>query len=390
MLDPQFLSQIRSYLNESGNRALDSGLGSIVGSGAANTGQQQAPKPNPLTAGIQNGIGAVASQNAAPVADDSSKYISAIKEFLPVPRQMNIKPAGYMGGRSGEFDYGIGNPQTATDIRAYNMSLPQNIQAMAAAKAEAEKKEKEKAEAEAAARSRRRDRSDPLVFASPSGPSGRAMENGSAPTGGGGLGSLIRSISSGIGNTISSIGGGISSLGNKMKYADGGEIDEMSMGMDQMPEQAMPQGIEALQPAPPANEKELISQAVSAIKGEIEDPRQILAAFVAKYGEDALRNLVDKVESGDVDATAQQSQGQLRGAGDGMSDMIPANVGKDNDVLLSDGEYIVSADVVSGLGNGSSDAGAKQLDDMMARVRQQRTGSQKQAAQIKPEEAMPA
>lgn len=389
MLDPQFLSQIRSYLNESGNRALDSGLGSIMGSGAANMRPPEAPRPDPLTSGIQSGIGAVASQNQAAAANDDSKYISAIKEFMPIPRQMNVRPAGYRSGRDGEFDYGIGNPQTATDIRAYNMSLPQNIQLMAAAKAKAEKEEAEK-RARAESRSRDRDRGDPFVFASPSGPSGRSMENGYGSSSGGGLGSLVRNISSGLGNTISNIGGGISRFGSSLKYAEGGEIDAMSMGMDQMPEGEMPQGIAALQSAPPANEKELISQAVSAIKGEIEDPRQILAAFVAKYGEDALRNLVDKVESGDVDATAQQSQGQLRGAGDGMSDMIPAKADGETDVLLSDGEYVVPADVVSGLGNGSSDAGSKQLDEMMARVRQQRTGSKEQAKQIKPEEAMPA
>jgi hypothetical protein len=121
----------------------------------------------------------------------------------------------------------------------------------------------------------------------------------------------------------------------------------------------------------------------------VEDPRPVLAAFVSKYGEDALRDLVDKVESGDMEATAEASRGQLRGPGDGMSDMIPASVGGNSDVLLSDGEYIVPADVVPGLGNGSSDAGSKQLDEMMARVRQQRTGSKDQAKQIKAQEAMP-
>jgi hypothetical protein len=391
MLDPQFLANIRSYLNESGNRALDSGIGSIIGSGTANMRQTQPSKPDPLTSGIQSGIGAVASQNRASAGNDDSKYISAIKEFMPIPRQMNIPSAGYRAGRDPEFNYGIGNPQTATDIRAYNMSLPQNIQAIAAAReAEAAKQ----SQPSNRSRSSSRDRDEPLVFAPRrTGPPGRDMENGYGSSSSGGLGSLVRSISSGIGNTISKIGGGISSLGNKMKYAEGGEIDTESMGVDQMamPQEAMPEGLAALQVAQqPANEKDLISQAISAIKGEVEDPRPILGAFLAKYGEEALRNLVDKVESGDVDATAQQSQGQLRGAGDGMSDMIPAKAEGETDVLLSDGEYVVPADVVSGLGNGSSDAGSKQLDEMMARVREQRTGSREQAKQIQPKEAMPA
>jgi hypothetical protein len=384
MLDPQFLANIRSYLNESGNRALDSGLGSIIGSGAANMRQTQPAKADPLTSGIQSGISAVSGYKAPAASNDNEKYMSAIKEYLPIPMQMNTPQAGYRAGRDAEFNYGIGNPQTATDIRAYNMSLPQNIQAIAAARAAESAKAGQQNKR---SRSSSRDRDEALVFAPRrTGPTGRDMENGYGSSSGGGLGSLVRSISSGIGNTISKIGGGISSLGSKMKYAEGGEIDMMSM--DQMPQDVMPQGLAALQP--PANEKELISQAVSAIKGEIEDPRQVLAAFVAKYGEDALRNLVDKVESGDVDATAQESQGQLRGAGDGMSDMIPAKADGETDVLLSDGEYVVPADVVSGLGNGSSDAGARQLDEMMSRVRQQRTGSQEQAKQIKAEEAMPA
>jgi hypothetical protein len=390
MLDPQFLANIRSYLNESGNRALDSGIGSIIGSGTANMRQTQPSKPDPLTSGIQSGIGAVASQNRASAGNDDSKYISAIKEFMPIPRQMNMPSAGYRAGRDPEFNYGIGNPQTATDIRAYNMSLPQNIQAIAAAR-EAEAARQSQSSDRSGSSSR--DRDEPLVFATSRGPSGRSMENGQSPSGGGGLGSLLKSISSGIGGTVSKIGSGISSLGNKMKYAEGGEIDTESVGMDQMdmPQEAMPQGLAALQVAQqPANEKDLISQAISAIKGEVEDPRPILGAFLAKYGEEALRNLVDKVESGDVDATAQQSQGQLRGAGDGMSDMIPAKAEGETDVLLSDGEYVVPADVVSGLGNGSSDAGSKQLDEMMARVREQRTGSREQAKQIQPKEAMPA
>jgi hypothetical protein len=171
--------------------------------------------------------------------------------------------------------------------------------------------------------------------------------------------------------------------------AEGGQVDPQAMGA------SMPEGIAALadQMAPPpeaGNEKDLISQAVSAIKGEVEDPRPVLAAFVQKYGEDALRNLVDTIHSGEMDATAQASQGHLKGPGDGMSDMIPASVDGNSDVLLSDGEYVVPADVVSGLGNGSSDAGAKHLDEMMSRVRQQRTGSAQQAKQINPKEALPA
>lgn len=138
------------------------------------------------------------------------------------------------------------------------------------------------------------------------------------------------------------------------------------------------------------NEKSVIADAISAIKGEVEQPEIPLAKFVQAYGEDALRELVDKVSSGDVDGTAQRSEGHLKGAGDGMDDRIPASIDGQQDVLLSDGEFVVPADVVSGLGNGSSDAGARELERMMERVRQSRTGKPDQPKQIAAGQVVPA
>jgi hypothetical protein len=80
----------------------------------------------------------------------------------------------------------------------------------------------------------------------------------------------------------------------------------------------------------------------------------------------------------------------LQGSGDGMSDSIPAVIGSRQPARLADGEFVVPADVVSGLGNGSSNAGAKQLHAMMDRVREGRTGKKKQAPEIKPRKHMPA
>jgi len=75
----------------------------------------------------------------------------------------------------------------------------------------------------------------------------------------------------------------------------------------------------------------------------------------------------------------------LKGPGDGMSDNIPATIGGKQPARLADGEFVVPADVVSHLGNGSTDAGAKHLYNMMDKVRKARTGSKKQGKQIKPE-----
>jgi hypothetical protein len=80
----------------------------------------------------------------------------------------------------------------------------------------------------------------------------------------------------------------------------------------------------------------------------------------------------------------------LRGQGDGMSDSIKANISGKREARLADGEFVVPADVVSHLGNGSTDAGAKQLYSMMDKVRQARVGSKKQGKQINPMKYMPA
>ena len=75
--------------------------------------------------------------------------------------------------------------------------------------------------------------------------------------------------------------------------------------------------------------------------------------------------------------------------GDGMSDSVPAEIDGSQPAALSTGEYVIPADVVSHLGNGSSDDGAVRLDEMLERVRMARTGKQDQAPQIKPEKYLP-
>jgi hypothetical protein len=83
-------------------------------------------------------------------------------------------------------------------------------------------------------------------------------------------------------------------------------------------------------------------------------------------------------------------QGYLDGQGDGMSDSIPATIEGKQPARLADGEFVVPADVVSHLGNGSSKAGAKNLYAMMHKVRKARTGNPKQGKEIKPQKYMPA
>ena len=136
------------------------------------------------------------------------------------------------------------------------------------------------------------------------------------------------------------------------------------------------------------NDKEIITDAVRAIAGISDNPQEDLAVFVSKFGEGALSDLVERVRSGQFGANLMAGgEGLQRGAGDGMDDMIPASIEGEQDVLLSNDEFVVPADVVSGIGNGSSDAGAKALYDMMDRVRTARTGMTEQPPDV-PQEAM--
>ena len=80
----------------------------------------------------------------------------------------------------------------------------------------------------------------------------------------------------------------------------------------------------------------------------------------------------------------------LKGDGDGMSDSIPATINGRQPARLADGEFVIPADVVSHLGNGSSDAGAKKLYKMMDKVRVARTGKKAQAPAVKTDKYMPA
>ncbi len=98
------------------------------------------------------------------------------------------------------------------------------------------------------------------------------------------------------------------------------------------------------------NEKELIEEAVAAIKGEADNPKEILGLFLLKFGEEQLRNLVESVQSGELDETrerfAEGDKGMVNGPGDGSGkdDMVPATMDGDQDVLLTAGEFVIKKD----------------------------------------------
>jgi hypothetical protein len=92
---------------------------------------------------------------------------------------------------------------------------------------------------------------------------------------------------------------------------------------------------------------------------------------------------VNGMAQGGIASVAPQGQGMyLGGPTDGMADQIPATIDNRQPAALSDGEFVIPADVVSHLGNGNSNAGAEQLYGMMDKIRKARTGSTEQGRQI--------
>ena len=95
------------------------------------------------------------------------------------------------------------------------------------------------------------------------------------------------------------------------------------------------------------NEKDVIVEAVKAVKGLSDAPEVALGVFLKEYGEEALRDLVDKVQSGVLDDTierfAKGDKGMVTGPGDGSGedDMVPATMDREQDVLLTDGEFVL-------------------------------------------------
>jgi len=107
-------------------------------------------------------------------------------------------------------------------------------------------------------------------------------------------------------------------------------------------------------------------------------PADDILANLASMGFGPDGEFIPLAQGGDI------NQYYLGGPTDGMADDIPAMIGNSQPAALSDGEFVIPADVVSHLGNGNSDAGAQNLYSMMDRVRTDRTGNPNQGKQIDP------
>ena len=119
------------------------------------------------------------------------------------------------------------------------------------------------------------------------------------------------------------------------------------------------------------------------------DNQQVVNDFIAKYGNEMFLQLRNTVLQSLVPGA--QTEGLIAGEGrSGMADDIPGMIGADEKIAVSQDEFIVPADVVSALGDGSSDAGSNALYGMMDRVRQAKTGGTTQPPMIDLNKVMPA
>lgn len=172
----------------------------------------------------------------------------------------------------------------------------------------------------------------------------------------------------------------------------GGRVKGMAGGglVEDAPFNPIQAGIASLSPpgggasATRQMDKEIVQQAIMSLTGQIpsEEPINV---FVARFGKPALADLAQRVFEQD----GQQTEGmRISGPGDGMTDSISAQAGA-QPIQLSDGEFVIPSSDVSAIGNGSTDAGAKELQNMIRRIRKEKNGSTQQPPAIDPKRYMP-
>jgi hypothetical protein len=116
----------------------------------------------------------------------------------------------------------------------------------------------------------------------------------------------------------------------------------------------------------------VVNEAKAALLNEHPRPKEALARFERMFGADALGMLRDKMTGG-----------QIRGAGGGLDDLVPGTIEGRQKVRLADSEFVLPSDIVSAIGDGSTDHGVRRLHEMMDNIRKQKTGGTKQPPRLK-------
>jgi hypothetical protein len=190
-------------------------------------------------------------------------------------------------------------------------------------------------------------------------------------------------------------------------YQEGGEVGQEEE--DQMPDVGELQSPDDQMSPHEQQQREIVLNAMAALDGQSPDPDADLQAFIEAFGPRALADLQqlvaqhhqaqgdgeeeeDELEGGpdddddeeaEDDELAQAGGGLLHGPGTGQSDEIEGSTPSGRPVLLSDGEYVIDAPTVAALGDGSTKAGARRLDDLRKQIRRNAYGHDKQAKPMK-------
>ncbi len=139
--------------------------------------------------------------------------------------------------------------------------------------------------------------------------------------------------------------------GPVVSYGLGGPVAAPGVGQSPLDSQLSPEQEQLLQGA--------IAALDPASKMSEDDRMLILREFEEEFGPGSVKILMEEIQG-------QQGAG---GASDGLSDSVPAVVDGLQPAALSEGEFVVPSDAVSGIGNGSSKAGARELTGMVDRIR---------------------
>lgn len=187
-------------------------------------------------------------------------------------------------------------------------------------------------------------------------------------------------------------------FGREQRYYDGRYVDtgRKFVPGDFGPVTPMPMADGGLAGTVGGNAAYPLSAVPSAqLKSGIQDPQQANVLRNTPVSEVDPYTGEPRFASGGISHLGDYSDGgrMLRGPGDGVSDSIPATIGDKQPARLADGEFVIPARIVSEIGNGSSEAGARKLYAMMDRiqnVRKKTVGKDKVAVNTKAEKLLPA
>jgi len=320
-------------------------------------GGLQAAATNPITLG-QATIGQSMSRLPEPPKEDEIPFEN--REAMAPPRlRRRQPPPGFRPGYMGEFDYGVAPNYNVQYMSSGGLSNPEKA-----------------------------DLDNDGQLSSYEKKRGEAIEKSMAEQGKnmGGLVGLLgnKKVQDALSNTVGiALNPAVQREANKLMtgeftpegytaltmadagFAEGGQVEDLGMT---------------------ESEDEIMMNAINALTGKSENPDEDIQTFVQTFGMQALKALQMQVATGKIGGMKQGLPGLIEGEGDGMSDSIDAELvekrgmegGQKQPLKVANNEYVIAADVVSDIGNGSTDAGADKLDKLMKEVRKARHGTDKQ------------